>query len=137
MTTVSGYSRTAPGILIPSREAQDLYCGWLDLLNRVYGAPKALGWDGERAVGRWRARNPVLTADCHAFRGTLGAKVVIRKPTDPEAKATLKRSILPCRNVSSPADLNTQRAASSSRPTPACGCWAAHRTTRSLPIKRR
>ena len=53
--------------------------------------PKALVWDGEAAVGRWRARKPELTADCQAFRGVLGSKVIICKPADPEAKGMLER----------------------------------------------
>ena len=31
-----------------------------------------LVWDGEGAIGRWRAGRVELTAECHAFRGTLG-----------------------------------------------------------------
>ena len=40
-------------------------------------------WDGEGAIGRWRAGQAELTGDCQAFRGTLGAKVVICKPRRP------------------------------------------------------
>ena len=50
-----------------------------------------LVWDGEAAVGRRRARQPELTQDCHAFRGVLGAKVLICKPADPEAKGLVER----------------------------------------------
>ena len=49
-----------------------------------------LVWDGEGAVGRWRQRQPELTAHCHAFRGTLAAKVLICKPGDPEAKGLVE-----------------------------------------------
>ena len=52
---------------------------------------------------------------CQAFRGTLGAKVVICKPADPEAKGLverfhdyLERSFLPGRDFASPADFNAQ-----------------------------
>jgi len=115
MTTVSGYSRASAGVLIPSRGSEDLYAGWWALLNQLGGVPKALVWDGEGAVGRWRARKPELTADCQAFRGMLGAKVVICKPADPEAKGMLERlhdylerSFLPGRSFASPADFNAQ-----------------------------
>ena len=65
MTTVTGYSRWSGGILIPSRDARDLYAGWWRLLSeQLGGVPKALVWDGEAAVGRWRARQPELTVDC-------------------------------------------------------------------------
>ena len=76
--------------------------------------PRVLVWDGEGAVGRWRARQPELTTACQAFRGVLGAKVVICKPADPEAKGCierlhdyLERSFLPGRSFTSPADFNT------------------------------
>ena len=116
MTTVSGYSRTAGGVLIPSREAEDLYAGWWQLLSeQLGGVPRTLVWDGEGAVGRWRARQPELTLDCQAFRGVLGASVYICKPADPEAKGMLERlhdylerSFLPGRSFTSPADFNTQ-----------------------------
>ena len=92
MTTVTGYSRWSGGVLIPSREAEDLYAGWWRLLSeQLHGVPKTLVWDGEGAVGRWRARQPELTVHCQAFRGVLGAKVVICKPADPEAKGMLER----------------------------------------------
>jgi transposase len=56
-----------------------------------------------------------LTRECQAFRGTLGAKVVVCKPADPEAKGIierahdyLERSFLPGRSFASPGDFNTQ-----------------------------
>src|SRR5918998_3828740 len=56
-----------------------------------------------------------LTGDCQAFRGTLGAKVVVCRPADPEAKGLLERahdylerSFLPGRTFTSPADFNTR-----------------------------
>lgn len=79
--------------------------------------PKTLVWDGEGAVGRWRARQPELTGDCQAFRGVLGTKVYICKPADPEAKGMLERlhdylekSFLPGRTFTSPEDFNIQLA---------------------------
>lgn len=118
MTTVTGYSRWSGGLLIPSREAEDLYAGWWQLVStQLQGVPKMLVWDGEGAVGRWRARQPELTGDCQAFRGVLGTKVYICKPADPEAKGMLERlhdylekSFLPGRTFASPEDFNTQLA---------------------------
>jgi transposase len=118
MTTVTGYSRWSGGILIPSRDAEDLYAGWWRLLSeQLVGVPKTLVWDGEGAVGRWRPRQPALTSDCQAFRGVLGTSVYICKPADPEAKGMLERlhdylerSFLPGREFASPADFNTQLA---------------------------
>ena len=119
MTCVSGYSRWASALLIPSREAEDLYAGWWQLLSQqLLGVPKTLVWDGEGAVGRWRARRSELTLACQGFRGVLGAKVYICKPADPEAKGMLERfhdylerSFLPGRRFTGPDDFNAQLAA--------------------------
>jgi len=139
MTTVTGYSRWSGGLLIPSRDARDLYAGWWRLLSeQLLGVPKTLVWDGEAAVGRWRARQPELTVDCQAFRGVLGAKVVICKPADPEAKGMLERihdylekSFLPGRTFESPADFNTQLAGffvkANARKMRVLGCTPADR----------
>jgi transposase len=117
LTMVCGYSRWASAVLIPTRTAEDLYAGWWQHLSTLGATPRVLVWDGEGAVGRWRARQPELTAACQAFRGTLAAKVLICKPGDPEAKGLverfhdyLERAFLPGRVFSSPADFNTQLA---------------------------
>ena len=115
LTMVCGYSRWASAVLIPTRCAEDLYAGWWQHLSTLGAAPRVLVWDGEGAVGRWRARQPELTAACQAFRGTLATKVLICKPGDPEAKGLverfhdyLERAFLPGRVFDSPADFNTQ-----------------------------
>jgi transposase len=115
MTMACGYSRWRGALLIPSRTEEDLFAGWWALVEQLGAVPKVLVWDGERAVGRWRPREPELTAACHAFRGVLGAKVLICRPADPEAKGLLERthdhyekSFLPGRTFTGPADFNTQ-----------------------------
>ena len=115
LTMVCGYSRWASAVLIPTRTAEDLYAGCWQHLSALGATPRVLVWDGEGAVGRWRARQPELTAACQAFRGTLAAKVLICKPGDPEAKGLverfhdyLERAFLPGRVFGSPADFNTQ-----------------------------
>ncbi|MGB8650390.1 MAG: IS21 family transposase [Mycobacteriales bacterium] len=115
LTMVTGYSRWLSAVLIPTRSAQDLFTGWWQLINGLGAVPRVLVWDGEGAIGRWRAGQPELTADCHAFRGTLGAKVIVCKPADPEAKGIierahdyLERSFLPGRTFTGPADFNAQ-----------------------------
>jgi transposase len=115
LTMITGYARWASGLLVPTRRAEDLYAGWWRLLEQLGAIPRVLVWDGERAVGRWRARQPELTAACQGFRGVLGAKVLICKPADPEAKGGierlhdyLERSFLPGRIFTSPTDFNTQ-----------------------------
>jgi transposase len=115
LTMVTGYSRWDSAVLLPTRSAEDLFAGWWQHISALGACPRVLVWDGEGAVGRWRHRQPELTRQCQAFRGTLGAKVIICKPGDPEAKGVverfhdyLERSFLPGREFTSPADFNTQ-----------------------------
>jgi transposase len=115
LTMICGYSRWLSALLIPTRNAEDLFAGWWSHLRGLGAVPRVLVWDGEGAVGRRRGRRSELTAACHGFRGTLGAKVVICKPRDPEAKGLLERvhdhlerSFLPGRSFASPADFNAQ-----------------------------
>jgi transposase len=81
-----------------------------------------------------------LTRDCQAFRGTLGVKVIVCKPADPEAKGLLERahdylerSFLPGRQFTGPADFNGQLsqwiAVANSRPKRVLGCAPAERIT--------
>ena len=92
-----------------------MFAGWWALLAGLGAVPRVLVWDGEGAVGRWAGGRSTPTGACHGFRGTLGAKVLICKPRDPEAKGLierahdyLERSFLPGRSFASPADFNSQ-----------------------------
>ena len=74
-----------------------------------------LVWDGEGAVGAYGGGRNKLTAECQAFRGTLGAKVLVLRPRDPEAKGIierahdyLERAFLPGRSFTGPDDFNAQ-----------------------------
>jgi transposase len=138
LTMASGYSRWLSAVLVPSRQAEDLFAGWWQLISALGAVPRALVWDGEGAVGRWRAGKPELTRDCQAFRGTLGVKMVICKPADPEAKGLLERahdylerSFLPGRQFTGPADFNAQLAGwlavANTRPKRVLGCAPADR----------
>src|SRR5690242_18584154 len=140
LTMVTGYARWLTGVLLPTRTAADLFAGWWQLIAGLGAVPRVLVWDGEGAIGRWRAGRPELTASCQAFRGTLGAKVIICKPADPEAKGLverahdyLERSFLPGRTFTGPADFNTQLAGwlavVNTRPRRALGCSPAERIT--------
>jgi transposase len=140
LTMVCGYSRWLMALLVPTRHAQDLFAGWWQLIGGLGAVPRVLVWDGEGAIGRWRAGRPELTGDCQAFRGTLGAKVVVCRPADPEARGLierahdyLERSFLPGRSFASPADFNAQLAAwlalVNARPRRALGCSPAERIT--------
>ena len=138
LTMVTGYARWLAAVLIPSRRAEDLFAGWWQLIAGLGAVPRVLVWDGEGAVGRWRGGRSELTEQCQAFRGTLGAKVVICRPADPEAKGLvershdwLERSFLPGRAFGSPADFNTQLQQwlrmANQRPKRVLGCAPADR----------
>ncbi|HLT09364.1 MAG TPA: IS21 family transposase [Micromonosporaceae bacterium] len=141
LTMVCGHSRWLSALLVPSRHAEDLFAGWWRLLDRLGAVPRVLVWDGEAAVGRWRGGRSELTVECQAFRGTLGAKVLILRPADPEAKGIierahdyLERSFLPGRTFVSPADFNTQlgewlATVANLRIRRVLGCAAADRIT--------
>jgi transposase len=115
LTMICAYSRWLSAVLIPSRRSEDLFAGWWQLIVALGVVPRALVWDGEGAIGRWRSGRVELTAECQAFRGTLAAKVIVCRPADPEAKGLiershdyLERSFLPGRSFASPADFNGQ-----------------------------
>jgi transposase len=115
LTMVTGYSRWLSALLIPSRCAEDLFTGWWRLISGLGAVPRLLVWDGEGAIGRYRRGGSELTSHCQAFRGTLGTKVIVCKPADPEAKGLVERangyletSFLPGRTFSSPGDFNVQ-----------------------------
>jgi transposase len=140
LTMVSGYSRWLSAVLVPSRHSADLFAGWWQLITALGGVPRALVWDGEGAIGRWRAGKPELTAECQAFRGTLGTRVIVCRPADPEAKGLVERangyletSFLPGRRFTSPADFNDQlgewTATVNGRVRRALGCAPADRIT--------
>jgi hypothetical protein len=50
-------------------------------------------WSSDGGASRRRGRDSAdLTGDCQAFRGTLDAKVIVRKPADPEANGLTERA---------------------------------------------
>ena len=88
----------------------NLFAGWWQLTEGLGATPRVLVWDGEGAIGRWRGGRVELTEECQAFRGTLGVKVVVCRPADPEAKGMierchdhLERSFQPGRTFTGPA----------------------------------
>lgn len=138
LTMVLGYSRWLLAMLLPSRRAEDLFAGWWRLIERLGAVPRVLVWDGEGAIGRRRGGRSELTGECQAFRGTLGAKVLVCWPADPEAKGIierahdyLERSFLPGRSFAGPAEFNSQLSdwleVVNTRPRRALGCAPADR----------
>ena len=63
LTMITGYSRWLSALLIPSRCSQDLFAGWWQLIDRLGSVPRVLVWDGEGAIGRWRAGKVELTRE--------------------------------------------------------------------------
>ena len=115
LTMVAAYSRMLFALLIPTRTAEDLYAGWWQHIARLGAVPRTLVWDGEGAVGEYAGGRNKLTPQCHEFRGTLGTKVLVLRPRDPEAKGIIERahdyletSFLPGRTFTGPADFNIQ-----------------------------
>jgi transposase len=115
LVMVTGYARWLRARLLPSRAGEDLFAGWWQLLVELGAVPRVLVWDGEGAIGKRQRRVTVLTQAAHAFRGLLGAKILVCDPGDPEAKGLVERangyletSFLPGRVFTSPADFNTQ-----------------------------
>ncbi len=140
LTMVTGYSRWLSAVLLPTRRSEDLFAGWWQLIEALGSVPRVLVWDGEGAIGRWRAGRVELTAECQGFRGTLAAKVLVCKPADPEAKGLveraydfLERSFLPGRCFTGPADFNAQLQAwvgvVNTRRRRALGCAPTERIT--------
>jgi transposase len=138
LVMVTGYARWLAARLLPSRAAEDLFAGWWQLLAQLGAVPRVLVWDGEAAIGQRRRRQTVLTEQAHAFRGVLGAKILLCDPGDPEAKGLVERangyletSFLPGRAFASPADFNAQLtewlALVNQRPRRVLGCAPADR----------
>ncbi len=96
-------------------DVSPLGSAFLGPVERFGAVPRTLVWDGEGAVGRWRQGKTELTGECQAFRGTLGAKVVVLRPRQPEHKGIieqahdyLERSFLPGRSFTGPDDFTAQ-----------------------------
>ena len=111
---VTGYSRWLSGLLIPTRSAGDLFTGWWQLIEALGAVPRVLVWDGEGAIGRWRAGR-VEPDRRVSERGVLATKVIVLRPREPEHKGIierahdyLERSFLPGRTFTGPADFNAR-----------------------------
>jgi hypothetical protein len=92
LTMVCAYSRWLAALLVPSRTAADLFAGWWQLIAGLGAVPRVLVWDGEGAIGRWRAGRPELTAECQAFRGMLGASATRLHSGKPVQVVTKQRT---------------------------------------------
>jgi O-antigen/teichoic acid export membrane protein len=115
LTMISGYSHWLSAMLIPSRKTEDLFPGWWELLEQLGSVPRTLTWDSEVAVGRWQDGKEKITPECTEFCRSLGTRVTIGRPADPETRGLIERSygqmeryFLPGRMFMSPVDFNAQ-----------------------------
>jgi O-antigen/teichoic acid export membrane protein len=115
LTMITGYSRWISALLIPSRQAGDLFLGWWELLDALGAVPKVQIWENERAIGVWRPDGMRLTYECEDFCDALGTAVIVGKPADPDtggllekAHVYLESSFLRGRTFDSPEDFNIQ-----------------------------
>lgn len=106
-----GFSRFLTAMMIPSRQGGDLLSGMWALIAALGRAPKTLVWDREAAIGG----SGRVSVSAAAFAGTLGTRIVLAPPRDPEFKGMVERangfletSFLPGRVFTSPADFNDQ-----------------------------
>jgi transposase len=90
-------ARWASAVLVPTRQAEDLFAGCWQPISALGAVPRVLVQDGEGAIGRWRGRRSELAQECQGVRGCLAATVVICRPTDPETKGLVPSLALPNR----------------------------------------
>jgi len=65
------------------------------LIEGLEAVPRVLIWDGERAIGRWRAGKPELTAECPAFGGRRLRSRSCRPHARWTCRAAHRRAVLP------------------------------------------
>ncbi|MEV4731867.1 IS21 family transposase [Saccharopolyspora sp. NPDC049426] len=106
-----GYSRITDAVMIPSRKAGDILAGMWEIVEGWGRCPRTLVWDREAAIGG--TGRP--SSEAAAFAGTLGIRIKLAPPRDPESKGLVERrngyletSFLPGRVFTSPLDFNTQ-----------------------------
>jgi len=106
-----GYSRMTSAVMIPSRKAGDILAGMWQILHGWGAVPRTLVWDREAAIGG--SGKPTLEAT--SFVGTLGVRLRLAPPRDPEFKGLVERrngffetSFLPGRTFVSPHDFTEQ-----------------------------
>jgi transposase len=106
-----GYSRVTGAVMIPSRRGGDILAGMWTILTAWGGSPRTLVWDREAAIGG--TGKP--TVEAASFAGTLGVRLRLAPPRDPEFKGLVERrngffetSFLPGRTFTSPHDFTAQ-----------------------------
>jgi transposase len=105
------YSRFISAVMLPSRQAGDLLAGMWQLISALGAVSRTLVWDLESAIGKGGR----VSAPAAMFAGTLGTRIRLLPPRDPESKGVIERSngffetsFLPGRTFSGPEDFNAQ-----------------------------
>jgi transposase len=83
-----GYSRAGAGVMIFSRETEDLLAGIAGCLERLGGLPKMLVWDRQAGIHGHGGRPTEAFA---AFCGQLRVGWHFCAPADPQAKGVIER----------------------------------------------
>lgn len=111
LTMTCGYSRVTGAVMIPSRKAGDILAGMWQILASWGACPRTLVWDRESAIGG--PGKP--TVEAASFAGTIGVRIKLAPPRDPEFKGLVERrngffetSFLPGRTFTGPFDFTDQ-----------------------------
>ena len=88
MVACLGYSRAGAGVLIFSRETEDLLAGIVGCLERLGGLPRTLVWDRQAGIHGHGGRPSATFA---AFCGQLRVDWHFCEPADPQAKGVVER----------------------------------------------
>jgi transposase len=83
-----GYSRAGAGVLVFSKETEDLLAGVAGCLERLGGLPRTLVWDRQAGIHGHGGRP---TAAFAAFCGQLRVDWHFCEPADPQAKGVVER----------------------------------------------
>jgi transposase len=83
-----GYSRAGAGVLVFSRETEDLLAGIAGCLQRLGGLPRTLVWDRQAGIHGHGGRPSQAFA---AFCGQLKVDWRFCEPADPQAKGAVER----------------------------------------------
>jgi hypothetical protein len=83
-----GYSRAGAGVLVLSREAEDLLAGIAGCLERLGGLPRTSVWDRQAGIHGHGGRPTDAFA---AFCGQLRVDWHFCEPADPQAKGVVER----------------------------------------------
>jgi len=83
-----GYSRAGAGVLVFSKEAEDLLAGIAGCIQRLGGLPKTLVWDRQAGIHGHAGRPSEAFA---AFCGQLKIDWRFCEPADPQAKGAVER----------------------------------------------